>query len=181
VTAAVELVHRAQAGDADAFAQIYAEHRAYVHTVIRRRVASPETAEDLTQDVFVRVLRGIGQWSDQGKNITAWLATIAINIVRDYHRRASLRPTRGLPECDDFVLDMADDSAGPEEIALGWVTVAELHAGLARLSPAKREVIVSRFLLDRSLKETAARTGHSRQAVAMLTHRALAALRGAES
>jgi hypothetical protein len=64
-----ETVRLARAGDSEAFAALYNEHRVEVHTYISRRVHNADLADDLTQDVFVRALRRLSTFSWQGPRL----------------------------------------------------------------------------------------------------------------
>src|SRR5689334_21893723 len=86
-----QLVARHQAGDPHAYAEIYTRYRGDVQGFIYRRVQDRELAEDLTHDVFTRALRHIGRWQWQGKDVGAWLITIARNIVIDHIRNVRNR------------------------------------------------------------------------------------------
>src|SRR4029453_7175368 len=82
---------RAQDGDADAFGEIYDR---YIDTVFRYvyfRVGSRPLAEDLTSETFLRALRRIGPGSWQGRDLGAWLVTIARNLIADHYKSAKYR------------------------------------------------------------------------------------------
>ena len=76
-----ELVHRAQEGDAEAFGELYDHYVTMVHRYVYHRVGDRATAEDFTSETFVRALRRIDSLSFQGRDVGAWLVTIARNIV----------------------------------------------------------------------------------------------------
>jgi RNA polymerase sigma-70 factor (ECF subfamily) len=168
---------------ADALDGIYREHRAHIYGVVRKRVASDQDAADITQDVFLRALRKLDQYEERGKGINAWLTTIALNMVRDHHRRLLTRRTQGLPEFEDFAAAIADQSpeGDPEATALDRVFIQCLPLALAACTPRQREALRHRFIDGLTIKQTAARMGTSRQAVAALTWKAITTLRGDRS
>ena len=118
------IIVRAQRGDQVAFEAIYSLYQQRIAGYLFRMVHDPELAADLTQDVFLRAYRAIGQ-TKPGLNLKAWLFAIATNAALSHHRRRRL--VQWLP------LDPADEgtpTAGPEECV---ATRAELSAALATL------------------------------------------------
>ena len=86
-----ELVTRAQAGDGEAFGQLYDRYVDTVYRFIYFRVNDRALAEDFTSETFLRALRRIGTISYQGRDIGAWFVTIARNIVLDHMKSARHR------------------------------------------------------------------------------------------
>jgi RNA polymerase sigma-70 factor (ECF subfamily) len=170
------LVERAQAGDADAFAQIY---NRYIDTVFRFvyfRVGNRQQAEDLTAETFLRALKRIGSVTWQGRDLGAWLVTIARNLVADHFKSGRYRLE--VPTGD--VLDADGEDRGPEgrpEIAvLDHITNVALLAAVQKLNPEQQECIVLRFLQGFSVAETAHAMGKNEGAIKALQYRAVRAL-----
>jgi RNA polymerase sigma-70 factor, ECF subfamily len=165
-----ELVRRAQDGDAEGFGELYDRYVDVVFRYLYHRVGGDRaTAEDFTSETFVRALRRIDSLSYQGRDVGAWLMTIARNIVLD-HVKSSRH------KLEVVTADMRDaDRAtpGPEDAVLQRLTDAELMAGVARLSADQRECLVLRFLQGLSVAETAAAMGRKEGAVKALQHRAV--------
>lgn len=170
----VEVVERAQAGDTDAYGEIYQEYRDTVYWFIRRRVNAPDVAEDLTQDTFVRALRNIGRWQWRGRDIAGWLVTIARNLVFDHTKSAHERHSTPVAEFHDIV-DLSPEG-DPEATALDTIRNAHLVAALKRLTDGERQVLTHRFLREMTVAETAAAMGRTEAAVKALTYRATHAL-----
>ncbi len=84
------VVELAQRGDADAFDTIYRHYRPLIAGYLCRLVGDPETAADLTQDVFVSAYQAIGR-TQPGLNLKSWLFTIATNRAISHHRRWRIR------------------------------------------------------------------------------------------
>src|SRR3978361_1670965 len=74
-------VEQSANGDTKAFGRLYESHYQEVYRYIRRRTATTELAEDLTQDTFVRAMRATHRVADRGVPVAAWLQTIARNLV----------------------------------------------------------------------------------------------------
>ena len=99
-----------RSGDSDAFAQIYNRYLDPVFRFIYFRVTNRQVAEDLTAETFLRALKRIGSVTWQGRDIGAWLITIARNLVADHFKSGRYRFE--LPTGD--VLDADAEERGPE-------------------------------------------------------------------
>ena len=170
------LVERAQAGDADAFAQIYHRYLDVVFRFIYFRVTNRQVAEDLTAETFLRALKRIGGVTWQGRDIGAWLVTIARNLVADYFKSGRYR----FEVTTGDVLEADDEDHGPEgspELAVvDHITNVTLLSAVQRLNPEQRECIVLRFLHGFSVAETAQAMGKNEGAIKALQYRAVRAL-----
>ncbi len=171
-----ELVVRAQDGDTDAFAQIYNKYLDAVFRFIYFRVTNRQVAEDLTAETFLRALKRIGSVTWQGRDIGAWLITIARNLVADHFKSGRYRLE--MPTGD--VLDADAEERGPEgspEIAVvEHITNVTLLSAVQQLNPEQRECIVLRFLKGFSVAETAQAMGKNEGAIKALQYRAVRAL-----
>lgn len=162
----------AQAGDADAFGELY---RAYRDTVFRYtyyRVSSRPVAEDLTHETFVRALRGIETFSWQGRDFGAWLVTIARNLIVDTHKSSRHRMEVSTGE----MLDADKIEASTEDVILELVTNQMVHDAIAQLNEQQRQCVTLRFLDQRSVAETAEVMGKNEGAVKTLQYRAVRTL-----
>jgi RNA polymerase sigma-70 factor (ECF subfamily) len=164
-----ELVRRAQAGDAEGFGELYDRYVDVVFRYLFHKVGDRTTAEDFTSETFVRALRRIDSLTFQGRDVGAWLVTIARNIVLDHVK--SSRHRLEVPTADMRDADRA--TAGPEETVLQRLADAELMAGVAQLSDDQRECLLLRFVQGLSVAETAAAMGKKDGAVKALQHRAV--------
>jgi RNA polymerase sigma-70 factor (ECF subfamily) len=170
------LVERAQAGDAEAFGRIYDR---YVDTVFRFvyfRVGNRQLAEDLTADTFLRALKRINSFTWQGRDLGAWLVTIARNLVADHFKsgRYRLEVTTG----DVLDADTADrgPEGSPEAAVVDHITNVALLTAVKQLNPEQQECIVLRFLQGFSVAETAQAMGKNEGAIKALQYRAVRAL-----
>jgi RNA polymerase sigma-70 factor (ECF subfamily) len=170
------LVELAQGGDAGAFGKIYDR---YVDTVFRFvyfRVGNRQLAEDLTSDTFLRALKRIGSFTWQGRDLGAWLVTIARNLVADHFKSGRYR----LEVTTGDVLDADREDRGPEaspEVAVvDHITNIALLTAVKQLNPEQQECIVLRFLQGFSVAETAQAMGKNEGAIKALQYRAVRAL-----
>lgn len=170
------LVGRAQAGDAEAFGLIYDKYVDAVFRFIYFRIGNRQLAEDLTADTFVRALRRIDSFTWQGRDLRAWLVTIARNLVADYYKSARYRLE--VMAGDLLNAERVEHSVqgGPEDSVVNRITNIALLAAVKRLSPDQQECIILRFLNDFSVPETAAAMGKSPGAIKALQYRAVRAL-----
>lgn len=168
-------------GDREAFGWLYERYVDVVFRVVRSRVGERCLAEDLTSETFLRALRGIESLSDQGRDVGAWLVTIAVNLVRDHYRSRRYQRERpsSVPVEDPNVWypwGPVVGACGPEDAAVAAAEVEELARAVAGLSPVRRECLRLRFFAGLSVGETAAVMGRSEGAVKALQHRAVRAL-----
>lgn len=179
-----ELVQQAQAGDADAFAAIYDRYVDMVHKFVYHRCGNQQVAEDLTSETFLRALKRIGSFTWQGRDLGAWLVTIARNLVADHfksgrHRLEQLSPSPGVVP-DGQPPALGDRWASvPETTALDYLGNRDLLATLEHLTDEQREVLVLRFLCGLSVAETAKAMGRNIGAVKALQYRAVRAMANA--
>ena len=171
-----ELVERAQAGESEAFGLIYDR---YVDTVFRFvyfRVGNRQLAEDLTSDTFLRALKRIGSFTWQGRDLGAWLVTIARNLVADHFKSGRYR----LEVTTGDVLDADREDRGPEgspeAAVVEHITNVALLTAVKQLNPEQQECIVLRFLQGFSVAETARAMGKNEGAIKALQYRAVRAL-----
>ncbi len=170
---AVGLMEDAKDGSAVAFAELYDCYVDRVYAFVYRRVGDRALAEDLTADVFTRMLKRIDTYSFTGADPIAWLLTIARNRVHDHFRSGRFR----LEHASDTVgSDMVDGAPSPAAAAERSAVAAEVRAALTLLKPEHAEVLHLRFIEDLSVTETAELLGRREGAVRALQHRALRSL-----
>jgi RNA polymerase sigma-70 factor (TIGR02952 family) len=168
------LVHRAQNGDAEAFGELYDHYVTMVHRYVYHRVGDRATAEDVTSETFVRALRRIDSLSFQGRDVGAWLVTIARNIVLDHVKSSRYRLEVATADMRDA--DQLTD--GPEDAVVAHLTNRELLACVQQLGSEQQECIVLRFIHGLSVAETAEIMGKKDGAIKALQHRAVRRLAG---
>lgn len=122
------VVELAQRGDAGAFDAIYRQYRPLIAGYLCRLVGNPETAADLTQDVFVSAYQAIGR-TQPGLNLKSWLFTIATNRAITHHRRWRVR--QWLPLGDSESASPGDNHLNAVEAR--YATREQLNAAMATL------------------------------------------------
>nr|WP_084472070.1 ECF subfamily RNA polymerase sigma factor, BldN family [Haloglycomyces albus] len=171
-----DLVERAQAGESEAFGDIYDHYSDTVYRYIYFRVNSIQLAEDLASETFVRALRRITSFKWQGRAFGAWLITIARNLVVDYYKSGRYRLEIAKSEVIGSEKADSEGSNSPESAALDKLTNATLLTAVKKLNPDQQECIVLRFLQGFSVAETARAMGKNEGAVKALQYRAVRTL-----
>ncbi|MGH3359781.1 MAG: sigma-70 family RNA polymerase sigma factor [Nocardioidaceae bacterium] len=168
----VALVELAKDGDSEAFGQLYDHYADVVFRYIYYRVADRGLAEDLTGDVFVRALRALPRFTWQGRDFGAWLTTIARNLINDHYKSSRTKReivAEDLPDADD-------QRAGPEQKAVANDLHKSLMTAIQDLPSDQQECLISRFMLERSIAETAEAMGRTAGAIKQLQLRAIRTL-----
>ncbi|MEM8856750.1 MAG: sigma-70 family RNA polymerase sigma factor [Chloroflexota bacterium] len=170
MTDETNLIKRAQRGDPDAFEELYDRFYAPVYTYIYYRVGQRPLAEDLTSDVFERMVTKIDDWRPMGKPFIAWLYTIAGNLVRNHIKRNN--------RIEWLPLDERDSDLGESLMAqIGKKLQKEqLVRALNQLTEEQRQVIVLRFLQGDSIAVVANALGKTETGIKALQRRAIQAL-----
>ncbi len=163
------LVTAAQAGDGEAFGQLYDRYVDTVFRFIYFRVNDRALAEDFTSETFLRALRRISTISYQGRDIGAWFVTIARNIILDHVKSA--RNRLEITTADTVEGDQREPS--PEAAVLDLLTSERLMAAVRLLGDEQRECVLLRFIQGFSVSETAAVMGKNDGAIKALQHRAV--------
>jgi len=166
-----DLVEAARRGNGDAFSQLYEDYFDRVYRYIIFRVGSQEEAEDITEEVFLKVWQNIASFKWRGVPFSSWLFRIAHNQVVDHLRKRERR--KGVPLDEVAVADDVDLDASLDF----QLSVEKLVAAMGRLTDAQRRTLALRFAAGLSLSETAQAMGKSEGAIKALQHNALAALR----
>jgi RNA polymerase sigma-70 factor (ECF subfamily) len=143
-------VRRAQRGEADAVRAVVERYHRAVHALVWRMSAArtPDRVEDLVQDCFVRVLRGLGGFDPRGPaKLSTWILTIATRVVLNDRRRP---PDEALDE------EPAAPKAGEPAAALDRAQLARaIGKAVAALPEAQRAVFVLREYHDLDYAEIA--------------------------
>jgi RNA polymerase sigma-70 factor (ECF subfamily) len=161
----IALVELARAGDTEAFGLLYDHYQPSVYRFLYYRTRSVTLAEDLTSETFFRALRNMNNFRWQGRDLGAWLMTIARNLTTDHYKAGRTRlelTTEDMTLHDDATHD------GPEDAVLEGITNEILLSALTELPTEQRECIIMRFLQGMSIAETALALERSEGAVKQL-------------
>lgn len=167
------VIERAREGDAGALTELYEQHYESIWNYFVYRVGDRALAEDLTSEVFVRMVRYLAGYRLSGRPFLAWLYTIARNLLIDERRKGGQATLEPLEE------GLCSDNPGPQAWVDGRLRVRQLASALQSLTETQRQVIIGRFIEERSISEVATLLHRSEGSVKALQHRGLAALRRA--
>jgi RNA polymerase sigma-70 factor (ECF subfamily) len=170
------LVTRIQAGYNDGFADLYLRYFDRVYGYLLIALRDRHEAEDLTQQVFVKVLEALSTYERRRQPFRAWLFTIVRHVAI-----AHLNRQRRMTPEDPAELARRRESAAPDgehdEQVLSWIADRELLLFVERLPASQRQVLVMRFMLDLPPREIAEILGTTSDVVRQHQARAIRSLR----
>ncbi len=156
-----------------ALSELYDRYEAKIYHYIYRRCGEQALAEDLTAQVFLKMLESIRDGKSWHSSFSGWLYRIAHNLVIDQYRRRDRQPSVNIDDAPPTASDLED----PVETAQMNIDAERLRAAIGRLTDEQSEVVSLRFLEGYSIAEVAAMVGRSEGAIKALQYRAVAALR----
>ncbi len=162
------LVRNAKGADASAQSRLISLFYTKIYRYIYYRVNQKEDAEDLTNDVFVRMLESL---ENQSGSFFAWLYQIASNRIVDYYRKKDVR--KDTSEVGDAIEYFESDEKSIDKMFLQ----NELRKGIQQLTGEQQEVIVLRFIEGYQANEVAEMLNKTPTAIRQLQFRALKQLR----
>jgi len=148
-----DLVARCQQGDVDAFAELYTRHSARIFSLAARMAGSPETGEDLLQEIFLQAYRKIGGFKGDAA-IGTWLYRLALNHCLDFvrSRQAKMDKATGTIDDDERPAALMARRESPSERI-------DLERAMQQLPSGCREVFVLHDVEGYEHKEIAAMLG----------------------
>jgi RNA polymerase sigma-70 factor (ECF subfamily) len=181
------LMTRFQAGDPQALATLVGRHKRPLYNFVLRHVRSPAAAEDLVQDVFVKIVQGAGEFR-LGSRFSTWAYTIARHLCADHLRQAT-SASPDLPRGDGASGDRSTMGAAPAPRTppapppSPGATIGDQHGqrfarGVEALPEEEREVFLLREVANLPFKEIAVVTGAPEDTVKRRMRAALERLQG---
>jgi RNA polymerase sigma-70 factor, ECF subfamily len=166
-----ELVRRARSREQDAIEELYNRNQASVFTYVFYRVGDQKFAEDITSDVFVRMLTNLHRYKPGNRPILAWLFTIARNLVADHFRE---RIVENLNDLEERIEE--NENQHPVNMLENHQIQECLEKAMNHLTDEQRQVVILKFIEERNIEEVAAILSKTARAIRSMQHRALAAL-----
>ncbi len=150
----LDLAERHRYGDQQAFEEIYARFSKMIYNLAFRMAGSVDGAEDLTQEVFLRIFRHLGRFSGRS-TLKTWVYRVTVNHCRSRlgRRRYFTQPLA--EENHEGGVELRDSGRSPEDLALAQDTGRQIHRALGGLKPVFREAVVLRDLEGLSYEEIA--------------------------
>ena len=168
-----ELLERAANLEEAALSELYDRYELKIYNYIYRRTSNQTLAEDLTAQVFLRMLEAIHNDKTWHSSFSGWLYRIAHNLVIDHYR---VRDRQKQVSIDDAPV-MVDPSNSPVRSAEIALDAEYLRTAIRRLTDEQAQVITLRFLEGYSFNEIAGMMDKTEGAVKALQHRAVSTLR----
>ena len=161
--ALVRLIRQCMAGDQQAWQQLVVAQHRRIYAICYRFTGSASDAEDLTQEVFLKLYRNMASFDQQKGSFQTWITTLARNLLVDHFRRTRLeRASDSLDanydgEADGPTMgDRLQDTRPSQEQHVGRMELkARVQHALKQLSPELREAVILRDLEDMDYKEIA--------------------------
>ena len=178
-SADTDLISRAAGGDPSAFQALVERHRSMVYRVAYQFAGNHHDAEDIAQDVFIKVYRSLDRFR-QDAQLTSWMYRIVMNACIDHRRRQ--RSAIAAPfgdEAEQRMLNTPEDTPGPEERAYAGELGQVLESEIGRLPNGQRVVFVMRHHQGMKLCEIADALGLAEGTVKRQLHAAVHRLRQA--
>jgi RNA polymerase sigma-70 factor (ECF subfamily) len=156
--------------DAQVISEIYDKYFPEIYRYVRYRLGDVNIAEDITSDVFVRLLEAAKAGTGPQTNLKAWLITTASHAVNDFLRRNYTRPIIGLTD------DIVDPDSAPADEFDHHEQLRSFRQAYSQLTSEQQHVLALRFGQGYSLEETAAILKKTVNAVKAIQFRALTSL-----
>jgi RNA polymerase sigma-70 factor, ECF subfamily len=170
-----ELIRRAREGDGVAFGRLMAMHQPLLFGMLLRQAGQRQDAEDLFQDVCLQAYRHLADFRGDCK-LSTWLYTIALNRVRNHHRKKSTRPTVSMdaPSSQEGVPlpQWADNAPTPEQEAERGSDIQALRKAVDMLGPDQKSIFTMHYFQYLPLEEVARRLSRPVGTVKVYLHRA---------
>jgi RNA polymerase sigma-70 factor (ECF subfamily) len=149
-----------EAAHVDSFDLVFSVHHEYVYNLARALLRNTQDAEDVTQDVFIRVYKALPSYNPQQAGLRTWLAKMVVNACKTHRRRNFLRVFLRRPDDDGYNPDMYEPEdpspwGAPETRALQSEVRQAVKDVLAKLRIEHRTVLVLHYYLDLSCPEIA--------------------------
>lgn len=165
------IVEAAKLGDASALTALYEHYFPRVYRYVASRLRASEDAEDVTEEIFLRIIDNVGSFAWRGLPFGAWVFRIARNEVVSHVRR---QKTRGATaQLTEFIPDGSPDHTEQVEFDLTFAMVRE---AIEKLPEAQRQVVSLRFVAGLSVTETAQALKKTENNVKVLQHKGIAKL-----
>jgi RNA polymerase sigma-70 factor (ECF subfamily) len=158
-----QLVRRCASGDAAAWEELVVRFHRRIYNICYRFVGSAEDAQDLTQEVFIKVYRTVGSFDGEKASFGTWVTTVTRNLLVDHFRKTrndratdSMDAVRGADEDGPTLADRLSDGApGPQVQVESRERREMVQRALQQISPDLREAVILRDLQDMDYREIA--------------------------
>ena len=159
-----QLVRRCAQGDTTAWEEIVQRFHRRIYNICYRFAGSADDAQDLTQEVFIKVYRTVGSFDGEKASFNTWVTTVTRNLLVDHFRKTrneratdSIDASQGTDEDGPTLADRlaADGSENPQKHVETRERREMVHRALQQISPDLREAVILRDLQDMDYREIA--------------------------
>jgi RNA polymerase sigma-70 factor (ECF subfamily) len=152
----VQLVRRCLAGEEAAWEEMVRQYSRRIYNLAYRFTGNRAAAEDLTQEVFLRLYRTLEQYDPREGDLSSWLMRVARNLIIDDYRRRARTPAQNGEDLAEHEYHLrADEREDPHALVEQRELSEQIHAALAKLSPELRACVILRDLEGLSYQEIA--------------------------
>jgi RNA polymerase sigma-70 factor (ECF subfamily) len=148
-----QLVRRCLAGDEAAWEEIVKQYSRRIYSLAYRFTSNHEAAEDLTQEVFLRIYRTLDQYDPKAGNLSNWLMRVARNLIIDDWRKRGRTPTEGSDDLTAHEYHLRSESESPQRLVELRELSDQVQKAIDKLSPELRTCIILRDLEELSYQE----------------------------
>ena len=142
-----QLVQQCLQGDGSAWEELVRRHTRRIFNICYRFTGNGTQAEDLSQDVFLRVYKTLGSYRSAHGGFATWLTSVTRNLLIDHYRRTKHdRQTDSLEDAMPVVENKESSARRPDQQALLGELSFQVQSALTRLSPELREAVILRDL-----------------------------------
>ncbi len=164
--------------DRSAFSELYEAYAERVYRYLLSRTSSPSEAEELTSRTFLQALASLDRYRARGKGFSAWLMTIAHNLLVNWYRDRGRRPpTAPLDEA----LEIPAATPGPESSLMASEVAQRVRGAIGELASDRQQLVTLKYVDGLSNAEIGRIMGRTEGAVKALHHRTLRQLHSALS
>jgi len=168
----------AKEGNESAFRELYESNYEMIYRLAYRYSRSPQDAEDIMQDTFIKAFKGIRKFDFSiSTNFSAWVYQIGLNCSLDHLRKRKRRKADQTASLADIYREPEVQGSSPEKLAITNQTVFRVKNALNSLSPKQRVIFDLRHLQHQAIKEISERLQCSQSTVKEQLHRAVSKLR----
>jgi len=154
------LVRECQQGDADAWDELVVRHTRRIYGICYRFTRRECEAQEMTQEVFIRVFRKLGNFRADEISFVAWLNVLTLNLLRDHYRRTRKdRVTISIDSHLTWIERLPNAIRRPDQAVAGNEARRILHSALQKLKPDLREIVLLYDVEELQYHEIASRLG----------------------
>lgn len=142
-----QLVQQCLQGDGSAWEELVRRHTRRIFNICYRFTGNGTEAEDLSQEVFLRVYKTLGSYRSAHGGFATWMTSVTRNLLIDHYRRTKRdRVTDSLEDAMPVVENKESVARRPDQLALLGELSSQVQSALTRLSPELREAVILRDL-----------------------------------